>query len=200
MGGSILSDDDRNNAKAVVSYVALELTTVRKAAERWQVGLAGLLSAIAAYSVLRSNDKISALKAPWDATAGLLVAAGFVIALLAAILAMQAAFGLPKLRSTVGPTRFADEHSAAVAAAAQLRWAMRSTLLAVVSVFASIVVSWFAQTTGPKVRVVVTGGEKVCGDVVRIDGGTTIVLKTDEGERSFTLATLVGLTAVSKCS
>lgn len=198
-GGGALTDQQRAHARAVLRHAGVELPNVRKAAERWQVGLAGLVAGIGLFAGVRGDEAIGALEAPWRVVAGVSIALGLATSMLAVVLSMRAAYGLPRLRSTSSDD-WTSDHPAAVAAADQLRSAMRLTIVAIVLALGGVAASWFAPEADddPSVRLVVDGGERICGRVVRVSSSAWTI-DTSDGERTVALADLEAVSAVPSC-
>jgi hypothetical protein len=198
LSGGVLSDADREEAKSTLAHKAVELATVRAAAEKWQTGMAGTAGAIAAYVALRGSDDISELSEPWAAIVGVGIAASFAMVLAAGLFSMRAAFGLPKLRSTIQSDTFHRDHRSAIHAAGLLRIAMVLASVALIVAFLAIVTAWFAPTKAKGKVLFVGNNEKICGSVLRVVAGTATV-KTADGERFVVLNNVQALSTTDKC-
>ncbi|HET6918781.1 MAG TPA: hypothetical protein VFI46_04860 [Jiangellaceae bacterium] len=199
LGGGVLTDADRRHAERVLAYAPQELASVRAAAEKWQTAMAALAGAVAAYTALRGPDDIASLRRPWPVVIGVSIALGLGLVLFAGLLAMRAAFGLPRLRSTALGDAGLTDHQSAIRATRLLRTAIWLASGAVPLLFAAVGATWFAPPGGdPATTIVVDDGEHLCGEVLRVAGGVAVI-DTSDGERSVPVADIVALGARSAC-
>lgn len=200
LGGGSASPEQGAHAREVLAASARQLSDVRAAAGRWQAGLGGLAGGITVFSLLKGRDDIDKLADPWAVIYGLLLAAALALAMLGSVLAMRAAFGLPRVIRTAawrpGTSDIADSR----AAARLLRAAIGLTLGSTAAVAATVAVAWYApqKQAGPQLEIRQRSGVEACGSVIRVGAGV-VVLKTETGEQRIPLATLAGVAAVRSC-
>ena len=200
-GGGSATRDERERAGEVLAARAGQLTAVRGAAGKWQTGLAGLTGTIAIFGLVQGRDDVDALTGGWGAAYGICLAAALACSVGGGVLAMRAAFGLPKLVDTREWTAAArDDAEEARRSAGLLRAAVLLTVASLAFVAATLAVAWYAPRpeTASALRVHRPSGSADCGTVVRASGGT-LVLKTSGGERQVRLGEVDGMEPLDSC-
>lgn len=121
-----------------------ELPRVRAAAVAWRNGLAGLLAAIAGFSLIRGRSDISQLARPWDVVVGLLLLGALITGGGAALLLLRAANGPPRMTSVaqLRPVGMAD-HLEARAAVRALRRGIATSFGCAALLAAAVGITWY---------------------------------------------------------
>lgn len=199
-GGGAATPDDLAAARDVVASSAAQLENVRSAAARWQAGLLGLTGTITIFGLVKGADDVTALAHGWAIAYGCCLAGALVASVTAGVVAMRAAFGLPRVVSTSAwvPSARSDG-SEAQRSATLLRVAIGTTVLSVLLVAATLGVAWYAPTSERTILVHEVSGSEDCGTVLRIAGGV-LSLQTATGERGISLAGIDGMTPEASCS
>jgi hypothetical protein len=180
VSGGQASPSDLAEAQQTLTDRTEELAVVRAAAGKWQLGLAGLLAIVTGVSGATLGETIRALQQPFGVLVAIGVVAAFGVAVAAIMAALQASGGVPKLKGT--PTVGAA-HQDAVAAATDLRRAIRLSLVALIVFGLVAATTWFAPHTTdlPVLAQIKTDGRTVCGE---LDGKTvpgTLLISTSAG-------------------
>lgn len=200
LGGGGATREGRDRALEVQADSQAQLHNVRTAAGRWQAGLAGLSGTIAIFGLVKGADDVNALSTHWGIAYGVCLAAALACSIGAGVLAMRAAFGLPRVVSTsvVMPARRADAAEAR-RCAGLLHAAIWLTVASIVLVAATLGVAWYAPKAAPADVVVhEISGAQDCGSVVRVSHDQ-LVLRTDTGQRTISLRHVDGLGGASSC-
>ena len=201
LGGGAATRDARDQALEVQAASQAQLQNVRTAAGRWQAGLAGLSGTITIFGLVKGADDVNGLTAQWGIAYGVCLAAALGCSIGAGVLAMRAAFGLPRVVSTsvVMPARRADATEAR-RCAGLLHAAIWVTVASLVLVAVALGVAWYAPKAAPADVVVhEISGAQDCGTVVRVSHDQ-LVLSTDTGQRTISLRGVDGLAGTSSCS
>lgn len=186
---------------ALLSARSQELANVRAAAAKWQAGLAGIAGGITLFSIVKARTDITGLSSPWPWIVGVALALGLAASTLGAVAALRAAYGMPTLLKTGTTPLYTADHRSALRARTDLRTAIVLTLVSLATFAAALGMVWFApeQSSDPHLKVVPLSGESACGTVVSVNG-TTLTLKTSDGNQTFGLTTLRALSPVDSCS
>ncbi|WP_433384827.1 hypothetical protein ACQPZX_24495 [Actinoplanes sp. CA-142083] len=175
-----------------------ELSRIREAATAWRNGLAGLLTALAGFSLIKGRSDISQLRAGWAVAVGVLLGAATLVGVVAALLLIRAANGNPKIVPARGLGGKDEADHAEAAASAKALYRGRALLLACTVLLAGAVgVTWYGPPRTRPVQVTTPGGVR-CGTPVRLVQGD-LVLKSLAGEVTVDLATADALKAVDVC-
>ena len=76
-----------------------ELAAVRTAATAWRNGLWALLAAVIGFGLIKGRSDISQLASPWNALSGALLLVSLACGVVASILLLRAAHGVPALQN-----------------------------------------------------------------------------------------------------
>jgi hypothetical protein len=198
-GGGAATPTDLANARDVVASSAAQLKDVRSAAGRWQAGLLGLTGTITIFGLVKGAGDVSSLSRPWAIAYGLCLAGAIVASVAAGVLAMRAAFGLPRVvRTDAWPPAARTDASEARRSATLLRFAIATTIASVALVAGALGVAWYAPAPENSVLVREASGSEDCGKVLRVTGGL-LSLETASGERNISLAGLDGIAPEASC-
>lgn len=198
-GGGAATPQDLANARDVVASSAAQLKDVRTAAARWQTGLLGLTGTITIFGLVKGAGDVSSLSRSWAIAYGVCLASALVASVAAGVLAMRAAFGLPRVVKTASwPPAARTDASEARRSAELLRVAIATTVASVVLVAAALGVAWYAPVAENSLLVRELSGAEDCGKVLTVAGGV-LILKTATGERSIHLADLDGMAPEPSC-
>ena len=190
------------------------LERVRKTAENWRTGMAGLITLVTATLLFKGQNTISAYE-PWvQYTLGGLALLAMVLAIASLWLFLSAAYGRMRLVSTQsilqeGGVDVRNVHLATTALDDLWR-AQGLAIGSAVFLAAAIAVSWYGPTAASKppafVKVVVRGApaaqsaETLCGELTAQDGATTVLkIKGEPDARRLPTPQLVSLVLVAKC-
>jgi hypothetical protein len=190
---------DLRTAQERDRLLSTELPRVRTAAIAWRNGLAGLLTALAGFGLIKGQSDISQLGEPWAIAAGVILLGAFVAGASGAVLLIRAASGRPAVVPTSQLTsRAAADHEEALAAASALRVGIMATLACSFLLVAAVGVTWYGPPpSGPALQVT-TPGATVCGSVVSAGHGR-LTLQTPAGQVTESLAFASAIQAVSSC-
>ncbi|MFG2565028.1 hypothetical protein ACGFR6_06250 [Streptomyces sp. NPDC048567] len=184
-----------------------QLDIVRKQADGWRNGLAGLTGLLTAVLVLKGRETFNGLPSWAVALASGLIAAGFLLLLVGTLCAVRASHGR---RSKDILTNGADmkdwteqetKHSQRA-----LSWATGCFVAGVLLVASSIGTAWTAYrspdaTPGPSVRVTTQTGT-VCGRLAA-SGAGSLLITTDAAQerrtRSIPLPAVLSVVPVAAC-
>jgi hypothetical protein len=177
------TEEDEAVASALVST---ELERARKSADSWKTALAGLVTLVATFAILKGEDSIAKLAEPWPIVGALVAAGALGAAVAAALFAARGAYGDPGEEIEVfrrgAATRVLDwQASEARRATSDIGTARGWTLVAVTALAVTIGITWFAPQRPPAfVRVVPASGDPVCGKLKSL-GQNGIVITDDDG-------------------
>ena len=200
LGGGAASPQQRDHALETQAASQAQLNNVRTAARRWQGGLAGLSGTIAIFGLVKGADDVNGLSTGWGVVYGICLAAALACSIAGGVVAMRAAFGLPRVVSTsmTMPARRADSEEAR-RSAGLLHAAIWLTVASIALVASTLGVAWYAPKAQPADVVVhLVSGAQDCGTVVQVSHDH-LVLHTDTGQRTIALSTIDGLRGSSTC-
>jgi hypothetical protein len=198
-GGGAATPQELANAKDVIASSATQLKNVRTAAARWQTGLLGLTGTITIFGLVKGAEDVSSLSHSWAVAYGVCLAGALVASVAAGVLAMRAAFGLPRVVTTADwPPKAATDASEAQRSVKLLRVAIGTTIASIVLVAAALGIAWYAPVAESSLLVRELSGAEDCGKVLKVAGGV-LTLKTASGERSIHLAELDGMGPEPSC-
>lgn len=182
---------DLATAKRALSDRAAELERVRSAATKWQAGLAGLLAIATGLLIPALGTTIRELETQFGVALALGAIAATGVGVAAAIAALHASGGVPKVSSTL---TVGGDHDDAVAATRNLRRAISLSIVALGLAGAVCLLSWFSprKTDAPSYEQVQAGSHTVCGqvDAKSVPGQLLVTTKSKTIE-------IVALTAVT---
>lgn len=203
--GPAATPADQSAARYVHEAVKNELVRVRADAMAWRNGVAGLLTGLVGFSLVKGRSDVGGLDRPYDWVVGLLLLAAIVTGASAAYLLLRAAHGRPvtrSLRDDGAPPSYGalgTDHAEALSALRSLRRGLVLGLTCTAFLVAAVGTTWYGPAKDkPSIEVVTPGGTR-CGEVTRLRSGT-LALKTSTGEVDVDLTTAVGIRAVDGCS
>ena len=178
---------------------AVELPRVRAVAVDWRNGLAGLLTALVAFSLIRGRSDVSQLAEPWDVVVGILLLVALLAGASAALSLIRAANGRPAMTqvSRLWPRGMAD-HLEAKAAVRALRRGIVMSLGCAALLVAAVGITWYGPPKDAPGLEIVTPGMTICGQVMRI-GSETIRIGTEAGEVSVELNQIRSIQPLASC-
>lgn len=189
---------DRDNIALVEELDRTRLERIRKQAENYRTGLAGLIGLIATVSVVKGRDTFKDL--PLNAKyliAGLLAAA-LLCAVIGALQAMRAAFGPLKLTKVGDVERFADDELRGVLS--RIRKVKYLTIGTLVLLVGAIAATWFWPPSPPaNISAKVVDKElPVCGELTTSDAAG-LTIKQKETPTTVPFTQITGLEVVAAC-
>ncbi|MFD7159578.1 hypothetical protein ACFV9C_33610 [Kribbella sp. NPDC059898] len=181
-----------------------QLASVRKSAENWRTGLAALLGLVSIFSVVGAPKATKDLDPLAAQLTGLGVLCAALFAVLGAVAALRAAYGVPKtitravFRESGG--RAGLDFQQADKARRDLRWAKALTYLTLAFLGASFALAWYGPSKARnQVRVTETSKVVVCGTLVRSGDGEIQIDSTTAGTTVLKLSDVVKLETVESC-
>jgi ribosomal protein S27AE len=185
-----------------------ELERVRKAAENWRTGLAGILALVTTVSIVKGKDTITGLASPHRIVLGIVLVITLGLAAIAALLALRAAYGSleqTKLDRSLVALRAAEVRTALT----YLKWTRGLTVAALVLLASSVGLLWYGKSAPKKppalvqvVTTVTSGGVTeegaFCGELVRF-ASNSLTIKTDTGDRRLDMGSVTSLILVEEC-
>ncbi len=182
-----------------LEFKALE--SVRSAAEKWSASLAAILGLTATVLVVKGRESVTELSSGAQLAVGLILAAAFVAAVTATMLAALAAQGTPKNLDWPSGSRLRQwERAAALKAKQRLRWSRVLTLLAVLLIAAGVALVWYGPEAGDSGSAVLFApehGAPLCGSLVHGTGG--LELKVGETSSQLPSGPYSSIVTVESC-
>ncbi|MER5946103.1 hypothetical protein ABT127_08575 [Streptomyces sp. NPDC001904] len=168
-----------------------QLPELRRQAEGWRNGLAGLAALLAVLVTLKGRDDLGQLPERARFIASGLVGTAFVLLVAGSVLSVRAAHGRPGQRillAGVALRRWTEGEIVRVTRA--LRWASLCCAGGIVLAAAAVTVAWFTTESAPEnlVRVTTTTGER-CGEFLG-SGRAGVRLRVEAGKGSTERVTL----------
>jgi hypothetical protein len=202
------------NRAQLAEEVKGSLEKIRKTAEGWRTGVAGLVTLVTATLLFKGQNTIAAYE-PWVRYAlGVLALLALVLAITSLCLFLLAANG--RIRQ-VSAQSILDEGGVdirnvhlATTALDDLWWAQRLAIGGAVLLAAAIALSWYGPTEASKplafakivVRAEAAGlpAETICGELIAQDGAATVLkIKGEPGPRWIATQRLLSLVLLDKC-
>lgn len=177
-----------------------ELSRVRAAATAWRNALAGLLTALIGFSLIKGRSDIGQLTKPWAVAVGSLLLVALICGAIGALSLVRAANGKP----SVAPmdkllSRRVADHIEALGAARALRRGIVLTMVCAALLVGAVAATWYGPgAKRPVLQVTTATVGTICGTVNRVDRGT-LLLKTDAGEVVVSLAEALSLQPLTAC-
>ncbi|QNP73747.1 hypothetical protein IAG44_32665 [Streptomyces roseirectus] len=202
---------DRRNRRWAELARELEFTQLpelRRQAEGWRSGLAGLTALLATLVVLKGRDDLSKIP-DWSRwTAGVLTGIAFALLLTGSVCAVRAAHGTPDSRILLaGQTLRSWTRKEIVRVTRYLRWAAFCCVAGIILAAGAVIVVWATTKASPAdthlVRVTTTAGER-CGELLGA-GREGVRIKSEgksggAGEAFVPAAQVVAVTPVAACA
>jgi hypothetical protein len=197
--GAPATPEDLARAELIEEFRSSELDRVRKAAENWRVGLAGLLGLVTTVSVFQGKDLIAGLSDTWRWTAGGFVLASLISATAGALLAMSAAFGRPSLHEADSILTYRRRES--MRAAQSLLAAIVLSVASVIFLASAVGVTWYGGSTPshPSDLRITTDYTEVCG-VVKMADGSNLTIISGQAERVIPVTDVRAISVVENCN
>ncbi|MYW41833.1 hypothetical protein GT045_11285 [Streptomyces sp. SID486] len=195
---------DRRWAQLARELEFTQLPELRRQAEGWRNGLAGLTALLTVLVTLKGRDDLAELPGTARLAASATLGAAFVLFVTGSVLAVRAAHGHPGERVLLAGQslrRWTEQEIGRVTRA--LRFAALCSAAGLLLVAAAVVLAWVTTESPPDhlVRVVTTSGER-CGEFLG-SGPDGVVLKNAQGggdERLVLPArTVLTVTAAGSC-
>ena len=190
------------------------LERIRKTAENWRTGVAGLVTLVTATLLFKGQNTIAAYEPSVRYALGALTLLSLVLAIASLWLFLLAANGRIRQVSAQsilneGGVDVRNVHLATTALD-DLWWAQRLAIASAVLLATAIALSWYGPTAGSKplalaeivVRAEAAGlsPEKICGELSGQDGATTVLkIKGEPDPRRIATQRLMSLVLVPKC-
>jgi hypothetical protein len=176
-----------------------ELPRVRSAAVAWRNGLAGLLTALVGFSLIRGRSDIGQLAGPWNVIVGILLLAALLAGTVAGLSLLRAANGRPAMTSYADalPVPVAD-HIEAGNAVRALRRGIAMSLSCAALLVAAVGTTWYGPAKGTPQLEIMTSRTTVCGTVIRFDSGM-ITVRSEVGEVSLNLSEIQAIRPTVSC-
>jgi len=199
--GPALSLLEEHAAEARDKLADSELDRVRAAAGNWKTGLGALFALIPTLVVVKGTDTVDKLSSGDKTVVGVLIAVGTVLAVIATLLALRAAFGPLRRTATPGDDLTAARESEVDRTIGDLRLTRKLSVLGVAALAAAIAYAWAAPTAPAPAyfSVGLSNGASVCGTLAGADQAAVRV-QTANGETiAFSLADVKSTTFVASC-
>ncbi|MFJ8647969.1 hypothetical protein ACIRNI_17860 [Streptomyces sp. NPDC093546] len=195
---------DRRWAELARELEFTQLPELRRQAEGWRNGLAGLTALLAVLTVVKGQDQLSGLPAATGRWAAGLAAAAFAALVCGALLAVRAAHGRPGKRIVLSGQNLRRWTAGEVVRVTRsLRWAAVCCVSGLALAAGATGVVWTAAAAPPGHPVrVTTPSAELCGDLVKADRAG-VVVRTGRGAakalHTVPHTALVSLTPVGGC-
>jgi hypothetical protein len=180
-----------------------QLAAVRKSAENWRTGLAGLLGLVSIFSVVEAPRATGDLK-PWAAwSVGLCLVCSAVFAVLGAVAALRAAYGVPQQMTRaefrrIGGKPGLDLQQASKSRSDLLR-AKVLTYVALALLGVTFALAWYGPAKDTNLVKVTTSELAVCGSLARSGDGELQVDSATAGPVVIKLSAVATLEVVESC-
>jgi hypothetical protein len=173
--GPPATPDDLRAAQERDRLLSTELARVRAAAAAWRNGLAGLLTALAGFSLIKGRSDIGQLAGTWAIGAGVALLVAFLTGAVGELLLIRAANGRPAIaRIHRLLTRTAADHEEALAAASALRAGIALTLACSALLVTAVGLTWYGPPRIPALQVTTPAGTQ-CGSLLQLTQGKLII-------------------------
>lgn len=174
-----------------------ELERVRKTAENWRTGLAGLLALITTVSVVKGRDTIAELALLWKILVGVFLLLALISAAAGAYYALRGAYGWPERAPAAELREWTYQRSED--AVADLKSARNLTFATLALLVPAIAITWYGPTDPPAFVKAAWADQTVCGELID-SNQTELSIKRDEDvTRQVPLADMKTLSVVEKC-
>ncbi|MCX4632926.1 hypothetical protein [Streptomyces sp. NBC_01443] len=174
--GRIATVDDLRRAQEQQRLLGSELSRVRELAGAWRNGLAGLITALVTFSLIRGRSDIGTLSPNWAVAVGVLLLLALVAGGAAAILVLRAAHGRPRvveLRSALPEA--AATHAEALRSARAVQRGIVLSFVCLVLLTGAVATTWYGPEKSPPGLRIRHAGGTVCGRVVEQKPGWVTV-------------------------
>lgn len=155
-----------------------QLEAVRKQAESWRTGLAGLTGLFGAVLVIKGRDNLTSLSAPFVQLVAVLFALALLMFVVATLSAVRAASGVPGDTCLLaGEDLEAWTRKETTEVGRKIIIARRTSLFGLFLAAAAIGLAWFAPVrnlTEPVVTVESTNA-RYCGGLAGVSGGSVVI-------------------------
>jgi hypothetical protein len=179
-----------------------QLETVRRQAETWRTGLAGLTALVGATLLVKGRDNLVGLSWPYPMLIAIILGLASAALVAATLRALRAASGMPGDECLLTGEDLEAWTSAEVALAQRgIAVARRLTVGGLCALAAAIGLAWFApaQRQAMSAVMVDTARERICGELVGISDGAVVVHQADQ-YRFVPLTATTRVTPTSGCS
>lgn len=155
------------------SLLADELVRVRESATAWRNGLAGLITALVGFSLIRGRSDIGQLTPAWARAVGVLLLLALAVGTAAAFAVLRAAHGRPNIvvMRAAEPAAVAA-HGEALRSAHSLRAGIALSLVCLVLLTGAVGVTWYGPEKDAALLRVRQPGKTACGKVVQTGAGS----------------------------
>jgi hypothetical protein len=178
--GPPASPDDLRAAQERTRLLGTELQRVRTAAAAWRNGLAGLLTVLAGFSLIKGKSDVGDLAQAWAVAVGAILLGAYVAGAAGAVLLIRAANGNPSVVPIKKLTsRSAADHDEALSAASALRSGIVLTLACSGFLVVAVAMTWYGPSRMPAVLQVTTPAGTRCGSLVQAGAGGLTITGTD---------------------
>jgi hypothetical protein len=142
--GPTPTDTDLRRAQTLNRLLRSELGRVRAAATAWRNGLAGLLTALIGFGLIRGRTDIRTLSPGWSVAVGVLLLIALLTGALGALCLLRAAHGRAAVSdsSDIQPALVAD-HQEAITSALNLRRGIALTLSCAALLVTAVGITWY---------------------------------------------------------
>jgi len=181
-----------------------QLAFVRKSAENWRTGLVAILGLVSIFSVVEGPNAADAL-AEWAVlAAGAAVLASALLAVVGAVAALRAAFGLPQVIARSAFLAMGGQQGFNLRAAADSRASLNRakvcTYLSLASLGIAVALTWFAPVTAENlVKVTTNDGVVTCGTLITSSGGKLQIDSKTAGSQQVPLSSVKTLEQPDSC-
>jgi hypothetical protein len=195
---------DTADEAAWTDLASTQLDSIRKTAESWRNGLAGILATLAGFTLIKGPSELSGLDHPADYVVGGLLLLALAVALFGAWMSLTAAYGNPAAISREEFRRqggiIGYRLTLASRSMCKLRAARVATIFTVILVAAAIALTWYGpRSDSPVVTAERSAQAAICGRFIASDNGNIDIKPADAAPLRLRLADVTKLTVAAKC-
>jgi hypothetical protein len=194
-------------AQALSAAGPKQLASVRNAAEKWIGGITALFGIFWVAGIISARTTLTGLVPGWEVAIGITAATAVGLAGVAVFRTYRAAYGWPvtypinsddELRAW-----YAAQQAAPRVAAGYLTNGVRAAAGAFVMLVVTVGLLWFSPARTPAVpfvKVTLTNGSQVCGTLLPVTPGATLIRRASDGTAvDITPRSIVAETVVTAC-
>jgi hypothetical protein len=192
-----------SKASTLKEWSANELPSVRKAATAWQAGFAGLIALVSTVLLIKGPESVHDLGGGARMTLVVLLGIALLLAMVASVLALLAANGLPGRRRTDELEPRVAAHEEAITAARRLRLSILAAVSATLLMAVSVAVSWLGVSESTQTIMVTFSGsaDPVCGVLLESSDEAKVTVLVINGDiRSFSLPQVRSIRPSDDCA
>jgi hypothetical protein len=164
VGGGAGTPDQLAQTKAWISERAAEVKLIQASASKWQTGTAALLALVTGAVGVGLRSTVIELDPDYSVSVGLLMLGALIFSIIAALLGLYAAVGLPRLVKTSAPVQPNANHQHARVERRMLFGSIGVTVVALLLFVVALTVTWWAPSRpAGNLALVKTSTASTCG-------------------------------------